>query len=103
MDDAHLDDLTAALAREHRHLTEALAWARKHGITGEQAQRFVQRQRAACKRRRFYPDAGLVPYDPQHRTNSLLWCCDRWHPIHQIPLTVLCCGTTYLVEDHRRA
>lgn len=44
--------------------------------------------------RRNHPQYVLVPV-PGPATVA---CCGRWHPITQIPFTVLCCGKTFFVE-----
>lgn len=101
MDEARLADLTKALARDERTMRDLMAWARRRGITGPEAQRFLARQRAALKRHQ-QAEVRRVVYDPEHGTQSLLLCCGKFHPIHQMPLRVLCCNKVYLQWDTRK-
>src|SRR5215475_4632349 len=97
MSDDRTAALAAALQREARTLDELMAWARRRGITGAEAQRFLARQRASLRRQR--QASTPVPAQRTGRTRSVLACCGQWWCIQTLPLYVPCCQRLYLQED----
>lgn len=85
----------ARLADRARRTREAqeLALMRRHHISGEQARRFLDRQRASRKR---YQEAQAQ--DAALQGQAVLLCCGTALPIVQMPLTCPACGHVWLAE-----
>jgi hypothetical protein len=113
------DELADALRREHEARTREaqaeahmMAFARRHGITGAAAQRFLAGQRAARERQRQATlqaemregaaQLALLP-DAPVRTQALLGCpgCGRFRAITAIPFRTPCCGYVSLIWEGR--
>jgi rubrerythrin len=113
------DELADALRREQEaHTREAqaearmMAFARRHGITGAAAQRFLAGQRAARERQRQATrqaemregaaQLALLP-DAPVRTRALLGCpgCGSFRAITTIPFRTPCCGYVSLIWEGR--
>ena len=82
-------------AQVESQMRYVLAFARRHGITGAEAQRFLARQRASLRRQQAWEAqiqalAREYPHQIAH--------CRRWHVLTQIPMRLPCCGRTLLKE-----
>lgn len=88
-------DEFAEAKRIYRRDSYWLAYARQRGMTADEAQRFLLRQRASLQRQREAEAQAF--HGPQ------LWCCGGFHPIHTLPFTAPCCGHVWLWEGTESA
>jgi hypothetical protein len=93
--DARAEALEHSLAAEARVMRRVMAFARRHHMTGAQAQRFLARQRASLRRHR--REARVLALDGR----SLVGCpgCYEFRPITSLPYQTPCCGKRFFDQE----
>jgi hypothetical protein len=96
--DARAEALEHSLAAEARVMRTVMAFARRHHITGDEAQRFLARQRASLRRHR--RETRVLALDGR----SLVGCpgCYAFRPITSLPYETPCCGKRFFDEEGSR-
>jgi len=73
-----------------------LTYARKHGMSGVQARKLLERKRTREKYQENKKDIWA-------RAKSFVHCCGQWYPVVSLPFVVPCCYRTFRIAVKRSA